>query len=523
MDGRLPGRRRMGVSTRFLKLIHISLPGLLLLVPWLNAHTSGPTPNAWSWLVSAMCAILLWLLRRRLGGQLVAATWVLAAALSGLMGLLQYFGWAQALHPWLSQTGPGEAFANLRQRNQFATLTSIGLIALIALIALLARQDPARKLPLWWAVPAIALLALGNAASGSRTGLLQWVVIVLLSAWWFLPQRPRLLALAAQALAFYGAAMLGLPWLLERVTGMHSEGLVGRLVTSPGCASRKVLWSNVLDLIGQKPGLGWGWGELDYAHFITLYQGERFCEILDNAHNLPLHLAVELGIPLALAVCGVAVFLVWRAKPWRETDPMRQMAWGVLAVIGVHSLLEYPLWYGPFQIAAGLCVALLWTLPQARGGVLAAIPGQEKFRPLRAVVGYLQLLGPIVAAGLLGAAAMSYHQVSQIYLPPAERIAAYRDDTLNKIRNNWLFHPQARFAELSMTGLVPANAADVHAMAMEMLHYSPEPRVVEKLIESAVMLDRDEEALHYLMRYRAAFPADHARWARENALTDEAP
>ena len=28
---------------------------------------------------------------------------------------------------------------------------------------------------------------------------------------------------------------------------------------------------------------------MDYAHFVTLYPGERFCDILDNAHNLPLH------------------------------------------------------------------------------------------------------------------------------------------------------------------------------------------------------------------------------------------
>ena len=71
-----------------------------------------------------------------------------------------------------------------------------------------------------------------------------------------------------------------------------------------------------------------------------------------------------------------------------------------------------------------------------------------------------------------------------------------------------------------MTGLAPSNAAEVYVMAHEMLHYSPEPRVIEKLIESAVMLDRDEEALQYLIRYRAAFPADHARWAKENALSD---
>ena len=54
-------------------------------------------------------------------------------------------------------------------------------------------------------------------------------------------------------------------------------------------------------------------------------------------------------------------------------------------------------------------------------------------------------------------------------------------------------------------------------MALELLHYSPEPRVIEKLIESAVMLGRDDEALQYLARYRAAFPQEHARWVQGNA------
>ena len=49
-----------------------------------------------------------------------------------------------------------------------------------------------------------------------------------------------------------------------------------------------------------------------------------------------------------------------------------------------------------------------------------------------------------------------------------------------------------------------------------MLYFSPEPRVVEKMIESAVMLGRDDEALFYLARYRAAFADSYARWSARN-------
>ena len=69
------------------------------------------------------------------------------------------------------------------------------------------------------------------------------------------------------------------------------------------------------------------------------------------------------------------------------------------------------------------------------------------------------------------------------------------------------------FAELLTTPLILANAEWTFNTAKQLLHYSPESRVVEKLIESAVLLGKDEEALAYLARYKAAFPKEHALWA----------
>ena len=477
--------------------------GVLLAIPWLNPYTAGPSPNTWPWLVSMLCGALLWLFRSYLTARLVIGAWLAVAALSSVMALVQYFGESQSLSPWISQTQAGEAFANLRQRNQFAALTSIGLVALLALIA--GRSEAPARAPAW-AYLAVALLATGNAASNSRTGLLQWMLIALLAGGWAGSGQRRSLLFALQALLAYALAVLTLPWLLEWATGVRSGGLFGRLAEAPGCQSRKILWSNVLHLIAEKPWLGWGWGELDYAHFITLYPGERFCDILDNAHNLPLHLAVELGLPVALAACAGVSWLVWRERPWRETDPLRQAAWAVLAVIGLHSLLEYPLWYGPFQVAVALCVGLLWRSHSPQN-----TQSKQPFRQ------YLHASVAIISIAFLITAAISYSRVSQIYLPAAERSAAYRDDTLNKLRGNWLFRNSARFAELSMTPLTPENAADVNDMAKALLHYSPEPRVIEMVIESAVMLGRDDEALQYLARFRAAFPLEHARWAEANS------
>ena len=275
------------------------------------------------------------------------------------------------------------------------------------------------------------------------------------------------------------------------------------------------LWRNVLYLIAQKPLWGWGTGELDFAHFMTLYPaalaGPRFCDILDNAHNLPLHLAVELGVPFAAVACAFVLWLVLRTKPWREADPTRQMAWAVLAVIGLHSLLEYPLWYGPFQIAAGLCVWLLWRNP----GAARVLP--LNFMSFRSVAPVWTAWTASVLIAVCAYAAWDYWRISQLYLLPAQRSSIYRDNTLDKLRGSWLFSNQVQFAELTTTSTTADNSVQVLEQALQLLHFSPEPRVIEKLIESAVLLGRDDEAAYFLVRYRAAFPEAHARWAAESS------
>ena len=460
--------------------------------------------------------------------RLLAATWLAAALISSLMALLQYFGAAAALAPWLSPTSPGEAFGNLRQRNQFATLTSIGLVALLACLSLRRTSTAAAKtetaatpattpplpqvqpLP-GWAYASVMLLAMGNAASSSRTGLLQWGLVFLMALWWHRASRRPLALLALLGLLIYVAAAAVLPLLLSLVTGISSDGLWGRLAVASD-DSRRVLWANVLTLIAQKPWFGWGWGELSYAHFITAYPGARFTQILGNAHNLPLHLAVELGVPAALLICVGTLWAVCRVKPWRDTDPARQMAWAVLAVIGVHSLLEYPLWYGPFQLALLLCVACLWrTRPAQQTTEHRPQTASSAARVSRKSRVSLRIAAAAVLLAL-GYIGFDYARVTQLYVPAEKRWPDYQQDTLAKVEDTWLFQPQVRFARLLTTEVTPANALAMHAMALRVLHYSPEAKVVEQLITSALLSDQRADAEFYLARFRSAYPQDYAAW-----------
>ena len=67
-----------------------------LVLPWLTPYTAGPTPNVWPLLLSALCAAVVWFYRRQLNVRLLIVGWLLAAAVSALIALVQYFGLAQA-------------------------------------------------------------------------------------------------------------------------------------------------------------------------------------------------------------------------------------------------------------------------------------------------------------------------------------------------------------------------------------------------------------------------------------------
>jgi O-antigen ligase len=496
---------------------------IALLLPWLNPVAPGPSPATVPWLVSLVafgCLLLLASVRRFQGcvasktklaqrwAYFAAVAWLLAGVLSTVLALLQYFGNSGLFGPWVDHARLGEAFANLRQRNQFATLTNVALAALLWFVVGKQLVDRATGRLHWVAISIGCFLAAGNAASQSRTGIAQLGLFWILCAVWKLWRLAAVRNILLAAVITYTIAAFVLPVLAG--FDLSTFGLFARLREGDQpCASRITLWSNVLHLIAQKPWLGWGWGELDYAHFITMYNGPRFCDILDNAHNLPLHLAVELGVPFSLLVCGGFTWWVVRQKPWAERDATRQMAWAVMAVILLHSMLEYPLWCGPFQMAFLICFGLLWQRKQ---------PPDINNRTKKVSNWSLApILIPPLAITLIvcsAYAAWDYHRISQIYLPPESRAPAYGTDTLNKIRGSWLFADQVQFAELMITPLTSANAVWTFNTARQLLHYSPEPRVIEKLIESAVLLGKDNDALFYLARFRTAFPDEQQRWAK---------
>lgn len=470
----------------------------------------GLLRDFWSWMVAFT---MVWVCVRQHSPEndlLHALVWglILAAICNSYQGLIQ------ALALWWPSpyTPPTDVYGFLHQRNHFASLCLMGLIAL----AWVARKQLGSSKPTLARTMTLAgAVFLGEALSlsGSRTGLLGmiflWVAYEALA--WKCTQQTAVACMrwvlragaVGYALALLPAIFMG---------NEHSLGIWARQDAQEGfnvCNSRLSLWANVLELIRLKPWLGWGWGELEYAHFITPFHSERFCALLSNAHNLPLHLAVELGIPVALAACAAVLVALWRAQPWRERNPDRLLAWGLLLVMGMHSLFEYPLWYGPFQVSAVLSLWILVRTPRQTGAQTLPVPACA---PLpHATTRTLQLA---MVLGLLGTTfvAADYYRASQIYLPPAMRLGLYREATEQQIQKSLFFQNTIDFAQLNLTEVTADNAEAMRALALRVLHFSPEAMVLQKLLTSTHLLGRQDEYDYYQQRFEAVYPEAYMQW-----------
>ena len=153
-----------------------------LTLPWLWPFTAGPRAATQPYLVGmglATLALVLWPVREpEHAARLAALGWLAAAGISGVIALLQYFDLETPFFPWFNIAEPRQAFGNLRQPNQLASLLVIGVLALRWQVQ--RGRRPGRA-------PAVALLALlttALAATASRVGLVELLACGALALWW---------------------------------------------------------------------------------------------------------------------------------------------------------------------------------------------------------------------------------------------------------------------------------------------------------------------------------------------------
>lgn len=482
--------------------IAVVLATLLVAAPWFWPILAGPLPamlpDMFAWTCGALLIGLSPWIRKKF--DLVLA-WglIIAACGSSVLAFIQYFDYEDSFGIWIASTPPGHAVANVHQTNMLATLLACGLWALWYLVKV-------HKL-----VPALAALfgafvVTAMAATASRTGMVHLFLLCGVAIYWS-PSRRKVAVLSSIALGVTYLLMAQLlPWLMDVLRGIQIDrDLIGRFSGDAGCASRWVVWDNVFHLIRLMPWLGWGTGELMYAQYITPFEGLRYCQKMSNAHNLFLHIAVTMGLPFAAFCFALTAAALLKTRPWLCVSPTQQFGWGVLLVIAFHSMVEYPVWFGVFQILVAMVILLIVAdggrLQAERNGEQVIDKGQRHWT----VVSFAILV-------LLSLVFWDYLKVSQLYLPQQWRLAQYKEDTLNRTRDTILFKSHVLIAQVVTTPVTAANAEAVLAGGLEALRTAPDPRVIKQVIAAATMAGQNDLARLHSVRFEAAWPKDYAEW-----------
>jgi hypothetical protein len=196
--------------------------------------------------------------------------------------------------------------------------------------------------------------------TGSRTA---WVylpgLIALSAVFWgsdHSRSNRRLLVLCMLALA----ASIVLPWLDRLLFEPNLSTAAARLGSSEITAEeRPRIWRAALLMFLDSPLFGVGFRQFGWHHFELNGQAPepRMLGFTDHAHNLPLHMLAEFGL-VGLALLAVFAGLWVAGLVRQQRTPAHWWVWAMALVLGVHSLLEYPLWYTFFLGVAAVVVGL---------------------------------------------------------------------------------------------------------------------------------------------------------------------
>ncbi len=142
----------------------------------------------------------------------------------------------------------------------------------------------------------------------------------------------------------------------QDLVSLPTERLIDAANANTPSARLHILYDS-LRLFLQSPWLGTGIGSMRAETFLLTSTPAPMAtkQVFEHAHNLFLHLLAEMGIgAFVLITAGLVMWL--RAFKWRELNLETWWTIALLGVLGIHSIVEFPLW---FTFYLGIAAILL--------------------------------------------------------------------------------------------------------------------------------------------------------------------
>ncbi len=285
----------------------------------------------------------------------LAAFLLLGAEMQAVLGVLQHYRWHTFLDSVLTVKTSSAVYGNIAQPNHYANYLALGLISL----GLLYQHWSLRA---WQVALLAAPLLFVLVLSGSRSA---WLYLLWMAGMAYLWQRRDKSCrplLRYSLLLLLGFGLMHLVVLIPSLAG--ADGTVTtfqRLFVAGGASIRLYLWHEGWLIFTQFPWLGAGFGQFAWQHFLLTEQLRvtHITGLYNNAHNLVVQVAAEMGLAGLLVLLSTLVLWLVQAVRMAERSAYDWWAFTVLAVLGIHSMLEYPLWYAYFLGVAAVTLGML--------------------------------------------------------------------------------------------------------------------------------------------------------------------
>lgn len=377
---------------------------------------------------------------------------LLGAELNAVVGILQHYRWDTWFNAVVAEKTSPAIYGNIAQPNHFAHYITLGLISLGLLLA---RRILRAASVLLLTLPLLFVLVL----SGSRSAGLYLVAIAVLAYLWQRKNRVDKVLLYYALLLLLGFAFMHwvvqLPWLAG---ASGSVTTVQRLLEEVGSGGiRLYLWRESWHIFAEFPLLGAGFGQFAWQHFLLLpqLQSSQINGLYNNAHNIVMQFAAEMGAMGLLILFGT--LFAWLGQVMRvQLTIYHWWGYAALSVMGIHSLLEYPLWYAYFL---GIAAIIL--------GMLDERVVQIKLRSgARIAVIAMLLFGVVTLMQLFyGYRALEY--VLALRSHPASAVTTKYTNTVQEIHTTLQTLPAKSllkpYTELLMSGWVESNAEQLES------------------------------------------------------------
>jgi hypothetical protein len=451
---------------------------------------------------AALLILLGHVLRRALTLTVVATAlaWFLLAGgmLSALTGLLQHFQVSTPFDFLTARNAVHQAYGNVGQPNHHAAYLSFALVSAVYLYT-------CRHLRGELAAGCIALFLLTLTLTASRS---PWIYLGALAALALLLHRfvrtddSRRLVVATLWLVpgFMAAqAVAELPFMASP-GGLAASSLERLFQFASGFDSRLQLWGEAWRMFLGAPLLGAGFGQFSWHHFVSVAETGATAApgVFNHAHNIVLQLLAETGLA-GLLIVGGAIALWMADLRGARFGPEWWWLLALGAVIGIHSLLEYPLWYSYFLGVAALLLGL----------------GAGRVFTLRFAGAARAVAGLALAAGWLNLIAMlpPYREFERLVFAPESRSAQLLDEAafgkaVVSLYREPLLVP---YVELAIAFGIEVNderLPEKLALNARAAHFAPVSVVSYRYAQLLALAGERDEALAQLERSLRVYPAE---------------